>query len=101
MDTRKGYIFGDLTVTDPADFHAEYMARVRPVLEQYGAVFLIGQDDPEVLEGDQPMRRAVLVEFESPARARAFYHSPEYQAVIGLRLRSARTRLFLFEGVAS
>lgn len=99
MSARKGYIFGDLTVTDAAYFHAEYMTRVRPVLDRYGAVFLIGQDYPTTLEGDRPLTRAVMVEFESPERALAFYRSAEYQEVIGHRLRSSSTHLYLMEGV--
>ncbi|CAN7772192.1 DUF1330 domain-containing protein [Variovorax sp. LjRoot290] len=99
MSGRKGYIFGDLTVTDAKYFHEEYMTRVRPVLDKYGAVFLIGQDNPTTLEGDRPMTRAVLVEFESPERAREFYQSADYQEVIGYRLRSSSTYLYLMEGV--
>lgn len=101
MAEPKGYILAELDVTDAAYFHGEYMPRVRPVLERYGAKFLIATDDPEVLEGDRVVRRVVFIEFESLARAREFYDSKDYQDVIGYRLRSAQSHLYMMEGAAA
>lgn len=100
MASAKGYIYAELEITDEAHFHREYMTRVRPVLQQYGAKFLVGTDTPEVLEGGRPVRRIVLVEFDSAERAREFYHSKAYQDVIGYRFESSRAHLYLMEGVA-
>lgn len=97
-DTAKGYIFAELEVTDPAVFHSEYMPRVRPVLEQYGARFLVASDTPQVLEGGRVVKRIVFIEFDSPQHAREFYHSKDYQDVIDYRFRSARTHLYMLDG---
>lgn len=95
----KGYIFAELEVTDPAVFHDEYMPRVRPVLEKYGARFLVASDAPRVLEGDRVVKRIVFIEFDSPGRAREFYHSKDYQDVIDYRFRSARAHLYMLDGI--
>ncbi len=95
----KGYIFAELDVTDPELFYSEYMPRVRPPLEKYGAKFLIASDKPEVLEGERVVKRIVFIEFESPERAREFYHSKDYQEVIDYRFRSANTHLYMLDGV--
>jgi uncharacterized protein (DUF1330 family) len=100
MATKKGYLFAELDVVDAAHFYDEYMPRVRPVLEEYGAVFLAASDTPLVKEGDRKVKRVVLLEFASLQRANEFYHSDHYQAIIGFRFDSARSHLYIFEGSA-
>ncbi len=98
MSTTKGYIYAELEVTDPEYFNAEYAPRVQPVLQKYGAKFLVAGGAPEVREGDRVVRRIVFLEFDSPQRAREFYDSPDYQEVIGYRFVSARAHLYILEG---
>lgn len=98
MSDKKGYLFAELDVHDAEHFYNEYMPRVRPVLEQHGAVFLAASDAPLVKEGDRSVKRVVLLQFESLRRAEEFYHSEGYQAVIGYRFKSARSHLYVFEG---
>lgn len=99
MSDQKGYLLAELDVTDPAYFHAEYMPRVQPVLLRYGARFLVATDAPEVHEGGRVVKRVVFIEFDSPARAREFYHSKDYQDVIGYRFDSASAHLYILDGV--
>jgi uncharacterized protein (DUF1330 family) len=98
MKAGKGYLFAELDVVDTAHFYNEYMPRVRPVLEKYGAAFLAASDTPVVKEGGRNVKRVVLLEFKSLQRAEEFYHSEDYQAVIGYRFDSARSHLYIFEG---
>jgi uncharacterized protein (DUF1330 family) len=97
---RKGFIYAELVVTDPEYFYNEYMTRVGPVLEKWGATFAIAGGEPQVLEGDRNVERVVLVEFESPEKANEFYHSEDYQEVIGYRTRSSKSHLYLLAGTA-
>jgi uncharacterized protein (DUF1330 family) len=99
LSATKGYIYAELTVTNPEYFYSEYMSRVTPVLEKYDAKFLVAGGNPEVLEGDRVVKRVVFLEFSSPQRAREFYHSEEYQEVIKHRFLSANTHLYLLDGV--
>lgn len=101
MSNQKGYLFAELDLTNPAYFHAEYMPRVQPVLQHYGAKFLVATDAPEVREGGRVVKRVVCIEFDSPARAREFYLSDDYQNVIGYRFDSAHAHLYILDGVES
>ena len=98
MSTAKGYIYAELDVTNPEYFNAEYAPRVQPVLEKYGAKFLIAGGSPDVREGDRTVKRIVFLEFESGRQAREFYDSKEYQEVIGYRFDSAHCHLYILEG---
>lgn len=98
MSDPKGYLYAELEVTDQAYFDAEYAPRVKPVLEKYGARFLVAGGNPEVREGDRNVKRVVFLEFESAQRARQFYDSQDYQDVIGYRLASANAHLYILEG---
>ena len=100
MSDPKGYLYAELDVTDQAYFDAEYVPRVKPVLEKYGARFLVAGGNPDVREGDRVVRRVVFLEFENAQRARAFYDSPDYQDVIGHRFASAKAHLYLLDGAA-
>lgn len=99
--SRKGYIFAELDITDDKHFYEEYMPRVHAPLEKYGAKFLIATDSPKVVEGDRVVKRIVFIEFDSPERAREFYDSKDYQDVIGYRFDSARTHLYMMDGIES
>ncbi len=96
--TTKGYIYAELEVTNPEYFNAEYAPRVQPVLQKYGAKFLISGGQPQVREGDREVKRVVFLEFESGEKAREFYDSSDYQDVIGYRFDSARAHLYILEG---
>lgn len=98
MTAAKGYIFAELDVTNPEYFNTEYAPRVGPVLEKYGAKFLVAGGDPEVREGDRVVKRIVFLEFESAQCAREFYDSQDYQDVIGYRFDSAHTHLYILQG---
>ncbi|WP_430491733.1 DUF1330 domain-containing protein [Pseudomonas fulva] len=96
---KKGYIYAELTVTNPEAFYREYMPRVKPVLEKFGAVFLVATDAPEVIEGDRVVPRIILIEFPSAEVARDFYNSPEYQEIIEYRFESSSAHLYILEGL--
>ncbi len=98
MNTAKGYIYAELEVTNPEFFNTEYAPRVQPVLDKYGAKFLVAGGDPDVREGGRTVKRVVFIEFDSGRRAREFYDSKDYQDVIGFRFESAKTHLYILEG---
>ncbi|CAI3789201.1 hypothetical protein AHFPHNDE_02889 [Pseudomonas sp. MM227] len=96
---KKGYLYAELTVTDPELFYNEYMSRVSPVLERFGAVFLVGTNDVEVIEGGRQVPRVIFLEFPSLAIAREFYFSAEYQEIITFRFNSSSAHLYLLPGL--
>ena len=61
-------------------------------IAEFGGRYAVRGGDPKVLEGDGPPPRSVLLEFDSPERAMEWYNSPQYQAALQIRLRSAKTK---------
>jgi uncharacterized protein (DUF1330 family) len=53
----------------------------------------------EVLEGNWPQRRIVIVEFPSAEVARKWWNSSEYAAPKALRQATAHTDMILVEGI--
>lgn len=88
----KGYIIAELTVTNPGPEFDEYREKVQETVDAFGGRFLVRTADPELLEGAGPAGRAVIIEFDSPDRAIAWYHSAEYKKILPLRLRNAVSR---------
>ena len=93
-----GYIVVDVEVHD-REAYEEYRSQVLPTIEQYGGRFLVRGGAVEVLEGDWQPGRFVILEFPSRERAREWYDSPEYQAILPIRLRHARSKAILVGGV--
>ena len=82
------YIVAQLKVHDPAMFQ-RYREAVTPLVDRFGGRFRVRGGELEVLEGDWPLPRLVIIEFQSRDAARLFYDSPEYQKILPLRQESA------------
>jgi uncharacterized protein (DUF1330 family) len=92
------YLILDIHVKDPEEY-AAYRERAPATLEQYGGRYLVRGGPHETVEGDWNPERVVVVEFPSVERAKEWYASPEYQEIVGLRLRAAPSNTVLVEGV--
>lgn len=92
------YLVGEIEVTEP-ERYALYTARTPAVIAAYGGRFLVRGGAVEAKEGAPPAGRVVVIEFPDMAAARRFYDSPDYQAILPLRLAASRGRLYLVEGV--
>ena len=93
-----GYVIADVEVTNPELF-AEYRELVPQTVELYGGRYLARGGETTLIEGDAAPSRAVIIEFESAARAREWYDSPEYKPVKRMRLDSASSNVVIVEGV--
>lgn len=82
------YVLIDLDVHDPEVF-AEYVAKVGPLIIQYGGKVVATDPEPELYEGDWAPSLVVVLEFETRAAVRAFYNAPEYQPIRAIRINSA------------
>lgn len=96
--TPKGYWIGRVTVTDP-ELYPKYVEANAAAFEKYGARFLVRGGTYESPEG-KPRERNVVIEFDSLERAKACYHSTEYQAALKIRLTCAEADLIIIEGIA-
>ena len=100
VDTSKGYVVAEVEVTDAAGFE-DYRAAVAPMIERWGGHYLVRGGTILAIEGDAPQGRAVVIEFPSLAAAEAFIRSDDYGPVAAIRHKTAKSRLYLVEGVAS
>jgi uncharacterized protein (DUF1330 family)/predicted ester cyclase len=98
--TPKGYTIAEIGVHNPTAYR-EYVAAVTPLVARFGGVYLARGGAAIAKEGAAAQGRVVLLEFPSHATAQAFYDSPEYQAIIGLRTKVATSRVLLVEGATS
>lgn len=92
----KGYIIAHITVTDP-EAYKEYVIRDTPILEGLGGRFIVRGGTSEVMEGESHERH-VVIEFPSYAAARAAYNDPDYQEVMKIRQRTAKSTILVVEG---
>ena len=95
-----GFYIAEVTaVTNPDDFKT-YAAAVPATIAKYGGRYLVfGGGKTQWLEGEPP-NQIVVITFDSAEAARKWYDSPEYSAIKPIRLRSAKARGFIVEGVA-
>ncbi len=92
------YIIVQLTIHDPETYD-RYRAETPALIERFGGRFVVRGGDPEVLEGEARPGRVVVLEFPDRERARRFYDSPEYRAILPLRLRAAKGAALIVDGV--
>ena len=92
------YVVAEVNVTNPEGYK-EYTNVVAATVEKYGGRFLVRGGRAEVLEGEWPERRRVILEFPSVEAARKWWDSPEYEKPKALRKANSEGRLILIEGV--
>lgn len=92
------YIVAHLEVTNPEAFEA-YRAAVPAVVAAHGGRYLMRGGAVEVLEGDWTIPRLIVLEFPDKAAAESFYHSPDYQKILPLRLENAEGAVVIAEGI--
>ncbi len=92
-----GYVIAQIKVNDPEPYK-EYVRQNSEIVEKYGGKFLVRGGEMEVLEGECPYPRAIVLEFPSVGAARAWYASPEYEGPKAIRMATADTTLMIVEG---
>jgi uncharacterized protein (DUF1330 family) len=92
------YLVVDIDVTNPAQFE-EYKKLAPAAIAKYGGRYIIRGGAYEVLEGAWKPQRLTVVEFDSMEKAKAFYHSPEYQVAIKARHGAANMNMLLVQGI--
>ncbi|MSP05099.1 MAG: DUF1330 domain-containing protein [Acetobacteraceae bacterium] len=89
----KGYLVGELEVTNPAGYQ-QYSSKVPAIIAQYGGRYLVRGGEAKLLEGGSGSAgRNVVVEFDSPEQLMKFYNSSEYQAILPHRLNNSTGRV--------
>jgi uncharacterized protein (DUF1330 family) len=89
-------VFMNVRKSEP---YEEYKKRTPAALAKYGGKFLARGGLTEVLEGEEPYARTVLIEFPNIEQALACYRSPEYQEAKGFREGAANARIVVVDGI--
>jgi uncharacterized protein (DUF1330 family) len=95
------YLINHLRIPNgvPKAENLEYLGLVEATFAPYGGKWLVLDAQVEVIEGAWP-GSVVLMEFPDMASAKAWYGSPEYQAILHLRTDNAISDLVLADAVA-
>ena len=88
------YVLVDIDVHDPARYE-DYKPLAASSIEQYGGRYAIRGGTVEVLEGEWPTGRFVVLEFPDAAAARRWYDSPEYAVARSIRQEASSGRFLL------
>ena len=89
------YVIVELEVHDPEQY-AAYGKLAAESLARHNGRFVVRGGTQEAIEG-QWSPRMVVLEFETLAAAKEWYHSEDYQACLPMRLASADGRMIMVE----
>jgi len=93
-----GYVIAEVDVTDPDTFK-KYSEKVPPIVAAFDGHYLVRGGKIQEVEGEVP-KRIVVIAFDSVEKARAWEYSPAYEAIKPMRHSSAKSRIFIVEGIA-
>ncbi len=92
------YIITQVDVHDPDTFD-KYRQQAGPVLAKFGGEFLVRGGNMEVLEGDWPYPRGVIIRFPDRDAAKNWHGSAEYGKIKKLRHASATANMVVVDGI--
>jgi uncharacterized protein (DUF1330 family) len=92
------YLVAQVKIHDQETYR-RYREAVPALVDRFGGRFRARGGALEVLEGEWPMPRLVIIEFQSRDAARLFYDSPEYQKILPLRQSASEGNVVIVEGV--
>jgi uncharacterized protein (DUF1330 family) len=92
------YLLAEVQVTDP-DTWKQYLAALPGTMAPYKTRTL-ARANPVALDNSAPPAGSlVIIAFNNMEDVKAFWNSPAYQAIIPLREKSAKTRVYAVEGM--
>ena len=91
------YILAHVQVHDPEEYK-KYLAGFIEAFNPFQGKILVATDQKQVLEGEWPEARTIVMEFPSRELAMAWYQSEAYGKVAKHRMQAASTNMVLLEG---
>ena len=93
------YLIAEVDVID-RELYDEYRKGVPATVTAHGGRFVVRGGATETLEGGWTPPRVVILEFPTMAALKQWYGSVEYQPLLALRTRAARSKVIAVEGAA-
>jgi len=98
------YVVIDISaMTDPAGFNTVLTANSAASTAELGSLggrYVIRTTATTALDGTPP-ERFVVVAFDSPEKAKAWYESPKTRAITAARIKTAKSSAFIVEGAVN
>jgi uncharacterized protein (DUF1330 family) len=91
------YIIAQITIADREEY-ARYEAGFIAIFSRYQGKLLAVDEQHELLEGQWPHSRTVLVEFPDREQAMDWFQCADYQALAQHRKRASEGNLVLIKG---
>jgi len=88
------YFIANLKIHDQ-DEYQKYLIHVENTVAKFNGKYLAVDKNPEILEGQWNYTRLVLIEFPDRESIKKWYHSPEYQEILKIRLSSADSDIII------
>jgi uncharacterized protein (DUF1330 family) len=99
IDDMSAYAISEVDVLDEAAA-GRYRELAAASITRHGGRYLVRAAQPDVVEGDWPAtRRVVVVEFPSVEALRSWYDSADYAAALAVRDAALTRRLLFVDGV--
>lgn len=92
------YLIARITIKDRQGY-GRYEAGFAAVFSQFAGKMLAVDEQPEVLEGEWPCTRTVLIQFPSREEALAWYRSEAYQKLAQHRFDASEGDVVLIDGL--
>jgi uncharacterized protein (DUF1330 family) len=91
------YLIAELKFTDRAAYD-RYQARFFSVFKRFNGRLLAADEHPQVLEGDWPREKIVMMSFPDEAECRRFANDAEYQEISKDRKAGTDAVVLLVQG---
>jgi len=92
------YLVAELAFTDRAAYD-RYQARFMAVFKRFNGRLLAADEHPQILEGDWPRQKFVMMSFPDEAECRRFADDPEYVEISKDRKAGAGAVVLLVQGI--
>ncbi|MCR2019123.1 DUF1330 domain-containing protein [Blautia pseudococcoides] len=77
----------------------DYIARVRPIVEQYGGRYLVRTNTVVSLNDGRCPQRSIVIEFPDKTALERCFSSTEYKAIMMKRVNSVDSRAIIVPGI--
>ena len=92
------YLLANITVNNPENYK-EYVSKVKSVVEKFGGEYLVRGGEMNIIEGDWPNERNIVIKFASREKAMEWYNSEEYKPIRQIRHDNAVSNSVIVDGI--
>ncbi len=76
-----------------------YLQKVKSVVEKFGGEYLVRGGEMNIIEGDWPNERNIVIKFPSREKAMEWYNSEEYKPIRQIRHDNAVSNSVIVDGI--